>query len=980
MTMLHTINAKSTLQPCYQAYCDALAADFRGDIASDYATRLSVATDNSIYQVIPQAVIFPRDTDDMVHALTLAASDTFRTVTFSPRGGGTATNGQSLSAGIIIDCSRHMRAIVELNLDERWVRVQPGVVLDQLNQYLLPLGFHFAPEISTSNRATIGGMINTDACGNGSKTLGRTSDHVLDITAVLSNGQLFNTSTSHFPEVAALLEKHQALIRERFPNAPRTLSGYNLLKAYHDQLNLNYLICGSEGTLAVVSECKLKISPIPAHKKVIVIQYRHFDDALRAPELSNDIKPLVIEAIDEKLLDLARSDAIYPQIKNFIEQPGHTTGAINIVEFVADDERELENQIKKLCQHIDARPLQPGYALGYYIAKNAVEAKLLWDLRKKSVGLISKRVVGSKRPIPFIEDTAVPPEKLADYIHEFKALLDRYQLTYGMYGHVDAGCVHVRPALDMTLVDDEKLLRTLSNEVVALIQKYQGVMWGEHGAGHRAEYSAEFFGETLYDVIRQIKTFFDPQNQLNPGKIAVPFNCQDSIVTISGPLRGQFDKQISEDAQNAFPSIMACNGNGACFNFSSQETMCPSFKVTHNRIHSPKGRAVLMREWLRQLSLANLSFATIKPVSILRKWVNRFDRHDFSHEVHAAMQGCLGCKACVTQCPLNVDIPNTKAQFLEAYYKRYSRPMSDYLVASIETLASLQARFRFINILLSFRWVQWLFKTVFKLVDLPLVPKQNTKLTITTDVKTLTNLTPQQQEKSVILLQDAFTTFYDTKVISDTYQLLTELGFNVFIMPFFVNGKAMQVMGFLKRFKALAQKNANFLNQLASLGIPIIGLDPSITLTYRDEYKIVDHHQFNVLLPQEWLSQQLQRLPNRPSRDKSYYLLSHCSEKAACSEAEMQWQTVFNRFGLTLKPLTAGCCGMAGIYGHEREHKKLSSELFHLDWQRHLHAHDDHILATGYSCRSQAKRLAAKSLRHPLSALWEEYSLYMQLS
>lgn len=950
--MIPRIDPHAGVAPQYVDYLHQLKKNnFNGDIRTDYAARLAVANDNSIYQVIPQAVVFPRSTEDIIKLFTLSSTALFQTIQFAPRGGGTGTNGQSLSAGIIVDCSKYLNAILELNLAEKWVRVQPGVVLDQLNQFLLPHGVYFPPEISPSNRATIGGMINTDACGNGSKLLGRTSDHVLNLTCILTNGEQVETErspTTLTEKIQALLHPQQALIAEKFFNAPRTLCGYNLAKA---KQHLNYLFCGSEGTLAIVSECKLKLTALPRYKKLLVIKYRCFSDALNAREITPDIQPLVIESIDEKLIALARQEANYWQIKDWIAP----ASAINLVEFVADDEALLQQQITKLCANIENSPT----ALGYYLAKNENEIKLLWDLRKRSVGLISKKCEGARRPIPFIEDTAVPPEKLADYIADLKALLDRHQLIYGMYGHTDAGCIHVRPALDMR-TQDEKLIRTLSDEVVALVKKYGGVMWGEHGKGYRSEYGVTFLGEKLYEVVRQIKTWFDPHNQLNPGKIAVPFKQTTNLVKLDEHFRGQLDRQIPLVVHEDYANATACNGNGACFNYATQDVMCPSFKVTQDRIHSPKGRASVVREWLRQLAQLNYSFTkSLKNASWLRKCFHHLvGQKDFSHEVHAALAGCLACKACTTQCPLNVDVPDFKARFLSHYYTRYLRPLRDYFVAYAESLAYGQACFpQITNKIIRFKPIQYALSKGFHLLNPPL-------LNVASIPKTV------NQQPTLILIQDAWTSFYEGSVLENIYRFFTYLGFRVDVAPFFPNGKPLHVKGFLPAFSKTARQNIQRLRTLAAQNIPLIGIDPSMTLTYRDEYqKLLENEQagYTVQLPQEFLAHYTGEFPKVSSAD-TYYLLSHCTEKTALSTSEQQWQTVFARFGLTLRPLAAGCCGMAGAYGHEAEHFASSKQLFAMDWQRHL-MHYPNILATGYSCRSQVKRFHTTSIKHPLEIL-----------
>lgn len=956
--MLPRITPEATLKKIYQDFLTALRSTaFSGEIQTDYATRLSVATDNSIYQVIPQAVLFPRNTNDIAIALKLASEEKFSEVTFSPRGGGTATNGQSLSPGIIIDCSRHMREIIELNLSEQWVRVQPGVVLDQLNSFLKKHNVHFAPEISPSNRATIGGMVNTNACGNGSRVLGRTGDHVLELTCVISDGSVIQSSNlnERFTDLPALLEQHRQLILEKFVDTPRTLGGYDLKKGLSDSSNLLY---GAEGTLAVISECKLKLTPIPKFKKLVVIKYRNFNDALLGREFSSKNPPLVIEAIDEKLIDLARHDAIYLQIKDFIENENEyeRTGAVNLVEFVSQDENQINQAIADLCTAID----NSKNALGYYIARNAEEIRILWDLRKKSVGLISKKLIGTRRPIPFVEDTAVPPEKLADYINEFKNLLNEYGLIYGMYGHVDAGCVHVRPALDMKLAADEKLIREISDKVVALIKKYGGVLWGEHGQGHRCEYGIEFFGEELYNVVRKIKTQFDPNNKLNPGKIAVSLSSTAELVTLNGPMRGQFDRQIPIPTQQEFATTITCNGNGACFNFSTQDPMCPSFKVTQDRIHSPKGRAGLMREWLRQLADLKFDLSRMRSVNFFQRLINSASsKSDFSHEVFTAMSGCLSCKACAAQCPLNVDVPEFKSKFLSIYYQRYLRPLRDYLIASIEFSARLQSYFpKLSNWFLQRKLVRLFLANHLKLVDPPLVNKTALKL-----------LKPHSAEKKVILLQDAFTSYFEPEILQHTYDLLTSLGYNVQVEKFFTNGKPLHAKGFLNKFSRVVKKNILRLRELAKSNTPMLGIDPSITLTYRDEYqKIVPHEKlgFKVMLLQEWL---LDKAPEQSSNElKTYYLLSHCTEKTACPESESKWKKIFAMYGLNLIPLSAGCCGMAGSYGHEAENLTNSKKLFAMDWQKYITDNND-VLATGYSCRSQAKRILGVQLQHPVEAL-----------
>jgi FAD/FMN-containing dehydrogenase/Fe-S oxidoreductase len=992
--MIPRLDFKENLKSEYLLFLDALAkTPFTGEIRPDFASRLMMSTDNSIYQILPQAVVYPKSEKDLVHLFQLAQQEQFKSITFSPRGGGTGTNGQSLSSGIIIDCSKYMHRILEINLEQGWVRVQPGVVLDKLNAELKPHGVFFAPSLSPSNRATIGGMINTDACGKGSRIYGRTSNHLLELTWVLPDGtvgrshsidpttlsqlkQQPNRIGQIYSQVDEIVTTKQDLIQKSFPKMPRFMTGYNLAKVYSSQdntFNLNWILAGSEGTLAVIAEAKLQLTPIPKYKKLLAIHYNCFNDALFAAETLLDFAPAAIETIDEKILDLAKQDVIYEQVKEFILG----AQAINLVELIDRDLEVLEQKVNSICESLEGR--------GYYLAQNEAELNNLWELRKRGVGLLGN-APGDRKPIAFIEDTAVPPACLANYICEFQTLLNAYQLDYAMYGHVDVGCMHVRPALDMKVPQDEALIRELSDKVVALVRKYGGVMWGEHGKGFRSEYTPAFFGE-LYPDLGKIKAVFDPDNRLNPGKIVAPNASADDVVRIEAPLRGHFDRQVSPQVRSQYEVAFSCNGNGACFNYNPDDVMCPSAKITGDRIHSPKGRASLMREWLRQLATAKSEEIENSGNFLLKFWNNLtkiWGSYDYSHEVYDGMHGCLSCKACASQCPIHVDIPSLKAQFLELYHTRYLRHWRDYFVGNIEILASWQSQAPvLVNFLTQNSVTRWLVQKFVRMVDPPAV----STLTVTQglkqrqapvfDLDRLLTLSESERDNSVILLQDAFTSFYESQIVLDTYDFLCKLGYTVYVPPFFPNGKPLQVKGFLKKFQAIAHKNTEYLNRLAQLQIPLIVIEPSIVLTYRDEYIKIKGLEatFQVQLLQDFLwerREKLQQLSARPLNLIPYYLLGHCTEKTLALNSQKQWQQIFQTVGLSLNLVSTGCCGMAGIYGHEAEHYNESRGIYSTSWKRQLASdleQKKYYLATGYSCRSQVKRFDSFIPLHPIQVL-----------
>ena len=437
---------------------------FEGDLAPAFGDRIVSATDNSIYQLLPQLVVFPRSVDDLVRITRIAAEPRFKDIVFAPRGGGTGTNGQSLTEGLVVDVSRHMNGILEINPAERWVRVQAGVVKDQLNAALAEHGLFFPPELSTSNRATIGGMISTDASGQGSCLYGKTRDHVLELTTVLLDGTVWTSRPLEDEELRQIQQQtdlvgavhrlvdaiqcEQAdLIAAHFPRLNRCLTGYDLAHIRDDRgrFNLNSILCGSEGTLALIAEAKLNVVPIPKHSALVNVRYGSFDAALRDAQELIQFGAASIETVDSRVLGLAQDDVVWDSVRQYFpEDDGQRAMGVNLVEFVGDTEQEVESPVHRITEALVSADASRGRR-GFSAARGETEVNAIWNMRKKSVGLLGN-MQGDKRPIPFVEDTAVPLEHLANYIAEFRALLDARGLVYGMFGHVDAGVLHVRPA------------------------------------------------------------------------------------------------------------------------------------------------------------------------------------------------------------------------------------------------------------------------------------------------------------------------------------------------------------------------------------------------------------------------------------------------------------------------------------------------------------------------------------------------------
>lgn len=988
-------------------FLDALqACGFKGEISRDYGTRTVLSTDNSIYQRLPQAAVFPRHEADVQRLAQLLGQDRYRSIVVSPRGGGTGTNGQSLTHGIVVDLSRHMNTILEINPQEGWVRVQAGVVKDQLNAALKPYGLFFAPELSTSNRATIGGMINTDASGQGSCTYGKTRDHVLELDVVLLGGKQIHShpleedaleQACALPDMEGevyrcardIIDTQRELIAAKFPKLNRCLTGYDLahLRETDGRFNLNSVLCGAEGSLGFVVQAKLNVLPIPQFTTLVNVRYGSFMDALQDAQALMALHPLSIETVDSKVLLLAMQDIVWNSVADYFPGQDDTpTLGINLVEFCGDDQDELAQRIERFVHHIenDTSVARQGHT----VANGHKAVNQVYAMRKRAVGLLGN-VQGEARPQPFVEDTAVPPENLADFIAEFRALLDAHGLQYGMFGHVDAGVLHVRPALDMKDPTQAALIRPISDQVAALTLKYGGLLWGEHGKGVRSEYAPRFFGE-LYPYLQALKAAFDPHNQFNPGKIATAANTPLPLLKIDGvPLRGEHDRQISERVWQSYGAAMHCNGNGACYNYDPDDAMCPSWKATRNRIHSPKGRASLIREWLRLQAQAGVDVhaASQQPErfwsTLSRRWKNsqaaRRGSDDFSHEVYDAMAGCLACKSCAGQCPVKVNVPDFRARFLQLYHQRYLRPLRDYLVGSLEYSMPYLSRIPGLyNSMMGSPRVKNILEKQLGLVDspqfsrfnMPAAMKQwNVRIALP---QALADLSEAEREKSVILVPDPFTRYFETPLFAAFIELCSRLGYQVWLAPIKANGKPLHVQGFIPAFERVARHTAGQLNALARFSIPLVGLDPAMTLAFRQEYRNIPGitDMPDVMLPQEWLACSLPRKSGKQNK-MSYHLLAHCTEKTNVPNSSGQWEQLFERRGLSLQTRQTGCCGMSGTYGHERRNQENSRTIFAMSWAKHLaqSAPATEYLATGYSCRSQVQRLAQQQLRHPLEVI-----------
>ncbi len=1003
----------------YREYLAELKnSGFSGDIEEDHASRLLCATDNSVYQCMPEAVIFPRNAEDISLALKLRNHPDYKSIIFSPRGGGTGTNGQSLNKGIMIDCSRHMKAVTALNVQKREVTVQAGVIKDELNEMVKKDGLFFSPELSTSSRACISGMISDDAAGQGSLKYGRTSTHIKKLKVVLTDGSIATfgpVSGAQLDEclkkegmegdlyraLMPLLKENRAKIEEIFPKLNRFMTGYDLYHAYEPEtgtVNFARLICGAEGTLGVICEATLDLTPLPKYRALLVVKYDNFISALRNAIPLIKAGALSVETVDSKVLGLAKQDSIWLSVQEYIQEvERHEIAGLNIVEFAGADEAEERQKLEMLFSELmTCVSSQQDGILGVQKVLTPAGIAAVYGMRKKAVGLLGN-AAGRRKLVPFTEDTVVPPQNLADYIVEFRALLDSKNVPYGMFGHVDTGLMHVRPALDLTTDEDRQKLVEISNGVVELVNKYEGQMWGEHGRGYRSCFGQVFFKE-LYPVARKVKELFDPENILNPGKICVPFsNDYDNLVAIDGPMRGDLDRTIPQSVRDSFKGAVSCNGNGQCFSYSKSSLMCPSYRYSKDHTRGPKGYAELMREWLRllndrgfnpQAEEASAMTASPNPVHFVRRVINTLTtaHEDYNTEILHKIRTCLACKSCKGVCPAHVNAADLNSRFISMYYDRYLRPSMDLLTLNAEWLIPLGAKFpRLSNMVLQNFLFKKLCAKVFKLVDLPPLSEKPLKAQCAGHGFRL--LSAQQAltlKPEVLIVVDPFTASYETDGLITFASLIRHLGYDVQFLRPYVNGKLMVIRGARRKFVHFASKQAARLAALAEKGITLVGYDPALTICYRDEYEAIlgdARGSFEVQLPEEWLSDALKQEKTRQIlktvttsgkllSSEPYYLFAHCTEQALLPKSVRQWQEILQAFNLSLIPVPVACCGMAGLHGHMVQNQDESYRVYEKNWKGALASRPfDRCLVTGYSCRSQVERMEGRKAHHPVEVL-----------
>jgi FAD/FMN-containing dehydrogenase/Fe-S oxidoreductase len=921
-----------------------LEACIEGEVRFDAVTRALYSTDASVYQIEPIGAVIVKLREDLLRVVEMCAR---HRCSLTMRGGGTSQAGQAIGAGLQVDTSKYYNQILELNAEEQWVRVQPGIVLDELNAALKSHGLRFAPDVSTASRATIGGMIANNSSGARSVLYGKTIDHVIELEVVFADGSVAKLGTGGevpecFRTVLALAAEHAEEIDRRFPKVLRRVGGYNLDEFVpgREPFNLAKMIVGSEGTLAVILEAKLKLVRLPNEKAVLVVQFRELLEALEATPLILRHSPSAVEVMDSFILDHTRlSPNLQRMRETFVEgEPG----ALLCIEFYAEAKADLPPRLAALEADLTAH----GYGYRFHHATEPAQQARVWTLREAALGL-SMTMKEDAKSLSFVEDTAVAPEKLRDFIDRFLQLIRSHGTKAGVYAHASVGCLHVRPVINMKTADGVKKFEAIANDVSDLVLEFGGALSGEHGDGLvRSPFMRKMFGPALYEAFRTIKRTFDPDGIFNPGKITDSPPLTDNLRFGAGYVSSNpptfFDFSEFGGLGGA---VEMCSGLGACRK-KLEGTMCPSYMATKDERDVTRGRANVLRLAMTgRLAEAGLD----------------------DHGVYETLDLCLECRACKAECPVGVDMARFKSEFLAGYWQTYGTPLHAKMLGNVHTIAKLGSPMASImNRVAASGPIRHLNEALFGIDHRRTLPALSRK-TLTARVRN-----KSAPDASVLLFNDTFTNYYDPEIGVAAWEVMEAAGLKVGLAPNQCCGRPMISKGLLREATVQARRNTAVLYDAAAAGKKLVFCEPSCLSAMREDVPsllrgeeqqraqvvasaCVGFEEFALGLAIDW----------KPGPEK-ILLHCHCHQKAmglTPSTLGLFAQIPDSK----IVDLDAGCCGMAGSFGYSKEHYDVSRAI----GERKLfprirgEAAPAVIVAAGTSCRHQIHDFTGVSAVHP---------------
>jgi FAD/FMN-containing dehydrogenase/Fe-S oxidoreductase len=962
-----------------------LKGQLEGELYDDESMRILYATDASAYREKPMAVAIPASTDDIKKLVRFAHAEHTSLI---PRTAGTSLAGQVVGEGIVVDVSKYFTRILELNTKEGWIRVQPGVIRDELNLFLKPYGLFFGPETSTANRAMIGGMVGNNSCGSNSVVYGSTREHVMEVHAILSDGSeaVFKAmgleefhqkcegetlEASIYRTTRKLLSKYenQVAIRTDFPkrSIERRNTGYAIdlllekapFTAGGDDFNFCKLLAGSEGTLAFLTEIKLNVVPLPPGEAgLLCVHFHSIDEALRANLIALKYGPSASELIDHYILECTKDNMEQLQNRFFVLGD---PGAILVIEYA----RTTRTEVIEIANKVEAEMREQG--LGYHFPLLfGQDTKKIWTLRKAGLGLLSN-LPGDEKAVAVIEDTAVDVHDLPAYIREFNGILKKYDLYSVHYAHAGSGEIHLRPIINLKTEEGNRLFRKIAEEIAVLVKKYKGSLSGEHGDGRlRGEFIPFMVGEKNYQLLKEIKSSWDPSNIFNPHKIVDTPPMNKMLRYAPGQKTPAFQTVFRYDNQDVLQHAEQCNGSGDCRKTQlSGGTMCPSFMATRNEKDTTRARANILREFLTHSTK-----------------LNRFDHE----EIKEVMDLCLSCKGCKSECPSNVDMAKLKAEFLQHYYDANGVPMRSQLIARFTTTASIGALFPGLyNYFMTGNIISGLVKKISGFAVQRSMPTLYSTTLRSWYKKHAITGSSKGFKGSLYLFCDEFTNYTDVEIGIKTILLLERLGYRVMLTKHKESGRTWLSKGLLRKAKKIANQNVDLLNGLISEETPLVGIEPSAILTFRDEYlDLVDDDKLddakrlsqNVFMVDEFLAREMDKGNISKElftpEERTIRLHGHCQQKA-WNALKSSIQVLSFPRNFKVESIPSGCCGMAGSFGYEKEHYAISMQIGELVLFPAVREQSPDIIlaAPGTSCRHQIKDGTCKKAKHPVEILYD---------
>ena len=952
-----------------EEFSQDLKKSISGEIRFDNMSKQLYSTDASIYQIEPLGIVLPKTYEDIINTITLAKK---YQIPVLPRGGGTSLAGQTVGNAIIIDFSKYMRNIIQVNQEEKWAITQPGIILDELNSKLKKTGLHFSPDPSTSNRGNIGGALGNNSCGAHSIVWGKTVDNILEIDSILSNGEIakfgkINTKqifekiktnsleSNIYQAIININDQYKDEILKKYPNIERRVSGYNLDELLDlDKLNMSRFIVGSEGTLTTITEAKIKLVEIPKFKGLSLIYFKSLYQALEATVHILNYNPSAIELVGNMILNQAKTNIQYSRMLDFVEGDPES---ILIVEMDGENEEIVSKKLQNLNSNIEKTKLN--YATQIFTQPK--DQSKIWSIRKAGLGLMMN-VPGPEKPIPFIEDTAVSPEKLPEFTMEFDQIIKAHETIAGYYGHAGAGCLHIRPLIDLKTNSGIQKMESISREICDLVIKYGGSMSGEHGDGlARSIWNKKLFGDQIYSAFQIIKNAFDPDSIMNPGKIINSEEMTQNLRSQQSIKQLKIDPKLYASETDFRENIEMCNGQGACRKVTSG-IMCPSYMVTRDEEHSTRGRANALRATMTGL-ISNTSYN--------------------EKRLYEVMDLCLECKGCKAECPSNVDMAKLKYEFLNNYFKNNKHSMRDILFANIALISKFGAFFNPIT--------NWIMKSsVFKKIlndffdidqrrSLPLFASQ----TFSQWVKSRNDkFTTNNEEKKVVLFVDTFTEYNHPNLGILTVKFIESLGYEVIIPKVKCCGRPMLSKGMIEPAKKNAIFNINSIYNYVKNGTKLIGIEPSCILNFKDDYLDLTEEDEKTLiikkqtvLLDEFVIDALAKTNQSlqfPKLESKILFQGHCHQKAL-NGTEASMDLLKSIFGENVIEIDSGCCGMAGSFGYEKEHFDISIGIANNSIFPAINSQKENfeIISEGISCRQQIEFGTNKKSKHLIELLAE---------